>query len=265
MDSYTNGGGGFDTNTSPDRPRKSYGDQSLVPVTIHQIHAATSDAAGPESSVVLSDGRALTLCKLVGAVRTMEEHSTNLSYQIEDGTGLIVAKQWLDANDAGQVAMLQEMKETVRDHVYVRVIGTVREYDQKRTVMVQSLRKCGTANELTHHMLEVVHSSLKYKTSGNGNGNFGVGGGAGDFKPMHNIGGAALHADLPVDRDDSLGNEIIHAIQQNTRGDDGAHLSSIVSFFGGRKTEDEVKQKIFDMTNDGAIYSTIDENHYATC
>ena len=43
--------------------------------------------------MVLADGRPLTLCKLVCAVRSTEEQSTNISFTVEDGTGLIVAKQ----------------------------------------------------------------------------------------------------------------------------------------------------------------------------
>jgi hypothetical protein len=47
---------------------------------------------------------------------------------VEDGTGLMEVKQWLDENDNSAI---QEMrKETLQDNIYVRIVGT--EYDGKR-------------------------------------------------------------------------------------------------------------------------------------
>ena len=43
--------------------------------------------------------RALTCLQvtLVGTIRDITPQSTNVSYRIEDGTGMIDAKQWIDA------------------------------------------------------------------------------------------------------------------------------------------------------------------------
>ena len=108
------GGGGYDTNqggydsnaspsnASPGGERKAIdrSEQNLLPLTIKQINTAALD--GDKLSV---DGKVLHQVKLIAAIRDFTEHSTNISFTVEDGTGEITTKLWLDEAESDEAAM----------------------------------------------------------------------------------------------------------------------------------------------------------------
>jgi replication factor A2 len=154
-----NSGGGFSSGGGGGTPkaRKAYDEQTLIPVTARMILTAQ----GGENGMTLQDGRELHHVKFIGAVRSHEDASTNATYSIEDGTGLVDVKQWVDANDCP--AIIEMRHECMQEHVYVKVIGSLKDYDGRKTLVAHSVRRVSTSNELTHHFLEVVYSSEKYQ------------------------------------------------------------------------------------------------------
>ena len=153
---YGGGGGGFDGGGfnsgggggGTPRARKSYDEQTLIPVTARMILQAQSTG---ENSLALPDGRELHQVKFVGAVRTHEEASTNATFSIEDGTGLVDVKQWVDANDCA--AVIEMRQACMQDNVYVKIIGQVKDYDGKKTLVANTIRRVGTSNEIdTSHV-----------------------------------------------------------------------------------------------------------------
>ena len=146
------GGGG-----QQQRPRKAYDEQTLLPVTAAMLNKATSADGNHD----LPDGRPIHHVKIVGAVRDFEEQSTHLSLQIEDSTGLVDVKQWLDDNDSSAAVELRE--QCKQPHIYVRVVGQVKDYNGQKSIVAHSVRRCFDSNEITHHFLEVVHSAESYK------------------------------------------------------------------------------------------------------
>ena len=77
-----------------------------------------------------------------------------------DGTGLIEVKEWMNDDCAGLAEMRQE---TMKENVYICVVGQVKEYDSKKSIVGNNVRVIESSNELTHHMLEAVYSAEKYK------------------------------------------------------------------------------------------------------
>ena len=154
------GGGGFGSQNSPNnRPRKSYDEQTLIPVTIRMIMNSQPSING-DGTYALSDGRELHQVKLIGAVRSADDSSTATTYQIEDGTGLIEVKEWMN-DDCAALAELRQ--QAMQESVYVCVIGQLKEYDNKKHIIGNSVRKIESGNELTHHFLEAVYSAEKHK------------------------------------------------------------------------------------------------------
>ena len=45
------------------------------------------------------DDKEITQVTFVGAIRSINEQASHLTYAIEDGTGLVDVKVWLDNND----------------------------------------------------------------------------------------------------------------------------------------------------------------------
>ena len=184
---YDTGGGGFNGGGTP-RARKSYDEQTLIPVTARMILHSSST---PEGTLALLDGRELHHVKYIGAVRSFEDQSTNVTFSIEDGTGLVDVKQWIDANDCTAIAEMRQACQ--QEHVYVKVIGQVKDYDGRKTLVAHTIRRLGTTNELTHHMLEVVYSAEKFQKKDSIVG--GVGSGA---IPMGAGGGVGFGGGVPV-------------------------------------------------------------------
>lgn len=174
--------GGFGSQGTPQgqtKARRNYDEQTLIPCTIKQIVNADGDPTGG-NDISLKDGRTLYMVKIVGCVRNFEQKSTNLAIEIEDGTGMMEVKTWMnEGDDCSAVANLRQ--ECCQDHVFIRAIGQVKEFDGKRHIQATDIRLLGTKNEFTYHFLEVAYSFDKYqkrKESGMGMG-MGVGMGYG--------------------------------------------------------------------------------------
>jgi replication factor A2 len=260
---YDNSGGG----PSPSQPKgkRNYDERSITPVTVAMAQSASS-SSGEDGALVLPDGRKLNQICLVGATRTVDDFSTNVLYNIEDGTGLIEVKQWLDDNESSVLSEIRQ--KALKEHVYLKIVGTIREYDEKKTVVADSVRCISSGNELTHHMLSVIYSaeSFKRKSSfGISSGMGGVGFGAGpvparpgqSFSPMDmgNSGGGGAGA---------LQNVVLDFIK--THGEEteaGANLQQCIqSLTMAGHSEGAIRKAIDDLNNEGHIYSTIDDNNF---
>jgi len=264
------GGGGFASgsqNSPNNRPRKAYDEQTLIPVTIRMVLNSQPAISG-DGSFQLTDGRELHQVKLIGAVRSADKQSTAVTYQIEDGTGIIEVKEFV--NDE-LPAMVQVREEAAQDHVYVCIIGQVKDYDNKKSIIGNSVRKIESTNQLTHHMLEVAYSAEKYKKAdqivGAPQGGFGApagvgfGGGPVGKNAMGGMGMAAPAA--------GGANELQQTVLQFVRehgesSDEGVNIAQVIAgtAAGGRFSEQEVRNVVENLATEGEIYSTIDENTF---
>jgi replication factor A2 len=250
------GGGGFGSSQqSAQKPRRSYDEQTLIPVTLHMAMKATPDASG-DGSLILEDGRKLTTIKVVGAVRSFENASTNVLYVLEDGTGLMDIKQWLDDNDCTAIQEIRQ--QTLKENIYIKVTGSIKDYEGKKMLVASSVRPLTTANELTHHMLQVVHSAEKYKRADSivspgaaimNNNGVGFGGGA-----------------VPVAQTTSGGNSlkerVLNFIKTCDDGTDaGCHIDQCVKGISDAP-EAEIRKTMEQLAEDGDVYSTISEDHF---
>lgn len=260
---YQGGGGGFPSNSispnasqTPSRgARKAYDEQTLIPVTCRMILAATSTSSQEGTgALALTDGRPLHHVKLVGAVRSVDNLSTNISYEIEDGTGLIEVKQWMDDNDC--TAVQEEKEAAARDAQYLRIIGQIKDYDGKKSLVAHSIRKIQNGDQLTHHMLEVVYSAQKYLRAER------IGGMAPPMS-MHHHNNVTTTPIQATDNNDSLKDHIINYFKvEGEKLEVGAPVIKLVHLLAGTYREHDVRAAIEDLASEGHIYSTINEDNY---
>jgi replication factor A2 len=245
------GGGEFSSppNSASGRPRRSNDEQTIQPVTVAMIMNATPLES--DKIFQLQDGRKVYHVKLVGAVRSFVDQSTNCLYEIEDGTGLLEVKQWTDAN--AECSALTELREqTQRENIYVRIVGTIQEYNGRKTVLADSVRPLTTGNELTHHVLDVVYAGERAHQQKSGIGfmaGFGV--------PAASTRGPAIQTSVSGGVRDA----VIAFIKTN--GDpteEGANVLQCIQQLN--YPEHEIRKVIDELSAEGHIYSTIDENNY---
>jgi replication factor A2 len=55
-------------------------------------------SASHEEDSYKVDGAELATVKIVGTMTSMEEHTTNINFKVNDGTGMIDCKQWVEQN-----------------------------------------------------------------------------------------------------------------------------------------------------------------------
>ena len=60
-------------------------------ITLKQFNEAVS-----QNDAVQVDGQELFVAKVIGFVESTEVHSTNVTYRINDGTGVTECKIWID-------------------------------------------------------------------------------------------------------------------------------------------------------------------------
>jgi len=214
-----------------------------------------------QSDLTLKDGRSLHMIKIVGAVREADLRSTNLFVQLEDGTGLTQVKVWMnEGEDPSAISQLRQ--EACREHSYIRVIGKVKDFDGSRQIVANDIRPVTDSNEITYHFLEVANSYEKMKKmqSGQASGmGFGIGSMASGGPPQ---GGGIKAAGQGMDAGNALNDEVINVIR-SLHSESGAHVNDVVSQVSQKGfSEMDIRNAVTFLSNEGHIYSTIDEDHY---
>ncbi|TYZ57839.1 hypothetical protein PybrP1_002699, partial [[Pythium] brassicae (nom. inval.)] len=166
MESSQGGGGGSQgTPNKRGGGRPSREAQTLLPITAKQL-ASRSTA---DDDVIRIDGQEVTNVKLVGILSNVVPHSTNVNFQLDDGTGVVDGRLFLHAED-GEYADSEVAK--LRDGIYVRVVGNLRTFQEKVSLSAFAVTPIEDFNEVTHHFLDAIYVHC-YNTKGP------LGGGAG--------------------------------------------------------------------------------------
>lgn len=253
------GGGGFGGATQDSaekKSRRSYDEQTLIPVTISMAFKARGDSSGGDESLTLADGRPLHSVKIVGAVRNVDAQSTNVMYTIEDGTGAIDVKQWYDDNDSNEVTEMR--KAAIKEGNYITVIGQIKEYDGNKQLIANSVRSLVSGNELTHHLLEVMCSAEKFKRADSIV--------VPPVMQMHknNMGfnsGSVMGGGVGVDGDFNK-NRVLEILQRyNNESEEGVSIDRCVQELPDM-SESEIRAAAELLSEEGQVYSTINENSF---
>jgi replication factor A2 len=224
--------------------------QTLTQVTIHQLLTATQNTSDESFRV---DRKELQQVSFVGLILKAETSETVLSYEIDDGTGTIQVKYWIDR----EIPTTQSW----REGFYVRVFGHLRSFTE-RSVVAFKLMDIPDLNEITYHFLEVLALHLQ-QTRG--------GGAAAAQTVVHYDQTAGAHpAPLqplgPVANYGYSDDELAHHIMRLVTGvldPSGASRSYIIA---ATKTagysEHAVQDAIEYLAGNGFLFNTIDDFHY---
>lgn len=258
------GGGGFmpggSQADSPATGKRSYGKDTLRPVTIKQL--IDSVHPNPEAEYFLIDGTETTQITFVGQVRNISTQTTNITYKLDDGTGIIEVKVWVDAGeemDAGTAG-----KARAAEQGYARVWGRLKEFNGRRHVGANIIRPISDLNEVQYHLLEAtaVHlhftrgpvEQIQAQSKGGAPANGGL--------AMHGPGGgggAGAGAGLPPMSKAAA--RVYHAIKDTPQGHEGVHVQ-LIATSAGMDINDVVRGGE-ELMNNGLIYSTLDEHTWA--
>ncbi|KAF2999070.1 replication factor A protein 2 [Neopestalotiopsis sp. 37M] len=240
-----------------DRREAGFGEETLRPVTIKQIIDANQ--AYPDGPFRIDD-LDVTQVTFVGMVRNASEQTTNITYQIDDGTGIIEVKQWLDADKKDKTS--HELME------YVRVYGRLKSFNNKRHVGAHAVRACTDYNEVSYHLLEAtyVHLSFTKGAPGGGNGATSGDGNAGDDDSMFVDGGSGA-GDQNGDMAAKLrtcsqkAQRFFNFLLRAENGSEGIHIHDIATHC--KMSIADAQAAADELIGPGMIFTTTDDDTYA--
>lgn len=253
------GGGGFQVdNAGPDGKARNKDRQSLIPVTIKQLKNAQGSAAGDQSFTI--DGQDLHQVTIVGVIMRAEEANTNLQYTIDDGTGDMDVKKWIDSEADGAMV---EQRAMCREGKIVRVVGQLRTFNHTRSVVAFNIQPITDFNEYTFHFIECVHSHLRH-TRGKP-----PAGGAGANAPMMGgvAGVAAGQQQRPTVQQNNSAAALVDTVLQYFRNYGTSDLGCTVAdcyeaMKASGTTMPQLREVVDNLAQEGHLYSTIDDDHF---
>lgn len=214
----------------------------------------------PDANFIIDTAEASTVT-LVGQVQSVTPQHTNITYKIDDGTGLIEVKQWIDS-DAAESENPATKKVQPQEGQYIRVAGKLKDFNGKRHVGAHMIRVVEDYNEVNYHLLEsaVVHL---YFTRGppnaggdatkqeNGNGGMFVEGGHGD----------GMQSKKTLPRLTANTRKVYNLLESAPQSNEGLHVSDIAQRVG--LPQSEVFKAGDELLAEGLIFTTVDDETWA--
>ncbi|KAK9894142.1 replication protein A, subunit RPA32 [Cystobasidium minutum MCA 4210] len=243
---------------------KKQSSHTYRPVTIKQLHDAFQ--SHPDAPFNIDDVD-IDHVVFVGTIVNIAKSATNVSSTIEDGTGTIDVRQWIDTadDDTGKMAGIDQ-------GVYVRVMGDLKSFNNRRSVNATSIKAITDFNEIQYHLLETVYVHL-YHTRGPPQAG-GHGGqtaqrqqqqpqranGADPYAMNNNntSAGDTSYAELkPMARKIM---QYIDRIGGDNLPEEGLSVDTLARAIPGA-TVDKIKVELEDLLSDGMLYTTMDDEH----
>lgn len=257
--------------------KKKRDTQSLLPVTIRQLHDAKPSAQDPTDSRLKIDGKEVAQITLVGLILQVNVQATNVEYMIDDGTGKIKVKVYIDSDDDNSARHKQW-----REQTYVRVIGNYRSFRDDASVIGFTLIPVTDFNEITFHMLQVISCHLKNTKANQSHGSIAPteGNRLNFSSPMQPVGG-----NNAFNNSNNLAMQGSHNQLNNNSNSGGIYAGfspvqkQVMMIFNADKTDTgvdladvirqlshipktDIMKAVESMSDEGHLYSTIDEHHF---
>ncbi|CAL8339531.1 replication protein A 32 kDa subunit [Gadus morhua] len=229
----------------------------IVPCTVSQLMSASQ----AEEAFRVGEVEVAQIT-MMGLIRSTDKGMTNIQYKVDDMTAAPMdVKQWVDTEDPS-------MDSTVLPPgTYVKVSGNLRSFQNHRSVVAFNIRQVEDLNEITSHMLEVVqaHMALSKASSTMGGGQVGVGTNNSmiNSRPgtMEESGGGYSGGnDNATNGLSPNQNQVLRLIRSSQDGH-GISLQDLKQSLSGMSLV-VIKQAVEFLSNEGHIFSTIDEDHF---
>lgn len=197
----------------------------------------------------------------MGQIRNVSTQTTNITYKLDDGTGTIEVKQWVDSDTNMNGEQDDGGKPKLSENTYVRVWGKLKSFAQnnKRHVGAHQIRAITDFNEVSYHLLEatVVHLYFTRGPPGGakGDGANGMNGG-GDYSNGGLSNGSMLPGSTSTDA-----KKVYEVIRTSPQSNEGLHMNDI----GQRLNMDAgvVMKAAEELLVMGLIYTTVDDQTWA--
>ena len=205
----------------------------------------------------------ITQITFVGQVRSITPQATNVTVKIDDGTGQIDVKKWIDLDKP------QDADPGYEIDSHVRVWGRLKSFSKKKHVIAHVIRPVSDFNEVNYHMLEAtaVHLFFTKGPLAQDGRPVGGGGGGGGEDSMFVDGGAGARNDGGLPSELSTLSPTLKKVYRfidNAKGSnqEGVHLNIIASTLS--LSAKEAMSATAELERLGIIYTTEDDETWTT-
>ncbi|KAG8527545.1 uncharacterized protein KY384_007697 [Bacidia gigantensis] len=200
----------------------------------------------------------------VGQIRNISTQTTNITYKLDDGTGTIEVKQWVDADtqnnmdiDGGKVQS-DSSKPKLTENEWAKVWGKLKQFNNRRHVGAHVIRPVTDKMDLTYHLLEATYVHLYFSRgpldqvkqepgSGvNGASNYGAGG---------DMGGQQLPSMTPNAR------RVFQALKTSPQNNEGLHVQNVAAICSMNVAD--VMKAGEELLSNSLIFTTVDDSTWA--
>ncbi|XP_077193229.1 replication protein A 32 kDa subunit isoform X2 [Paroedura picta] len=246
---YTESPGGFGSQATQGEKKSRSRSQNLVPCTVSQLLSAEQI-----EEVFKVQGVEISQVVIMGIIRQAEKAPTNILYKVDDMTAAPMdVRQWVDTDEAGSENVV------VPPGTYVKVVGHLRSFQNKKSLVAFKLMPLEDMNMLTTHMLEVVnaHMSLRKEsllsTSMLGSRSFAPSG-------MANASRYGGSLSMPVSGLSPHQSQVLNLIK-SCMSTEGISLQELKSQLHNMNVA-TIKKAVEFLSSEGHIYSTVDDEHF---
>jgi replication factor A2 len=241
--------------------RRSEASNSLRPFTISQLNKASQAHTDAEWRVEDAEIGQVTV---VGQVVSIQKQATNCVYMVDDGTGRIEARHWVDSTNEDEGSKWGGIEE----RKYVRVTGGLKNFGKKRYINATHIRNVKDPHETYFHILEAIAVTLMIERGAPSNPNLSPKPTAGQNTTSSMSAYSAQSNSMGVP--DQFGHlpqlqrEIINFIIAQPPQEEGIHVAAIAKAIGAsgedaRKISDALDK----LMDDGHVFTTIDDSHFS--
>eukprot|EP00667_Euglena_gracilis_P016028 EG_transcript_16710 len=258
--------GGFIASPAAESPSqktfRAADQQTLTPVTIRMLLTAHQGS----DEVFRVDNQPLVQVTFVGKVVASDtSNRTNIAYRIDDGTGIMDVKVWLENDDAG----MTQVRDAEPTDSYVRVYGHLRQWNKSLNVVAFRLKPIENSNEITYHFLEVIRVHLHHTkgplppataqdaAAATTPSKVPPGGLPGPTPPHHQPAPQQFSMQLPEVQQD-----ILRVIMAAPNPDLGASRQTVISGLSHKWPAPVLAQSLHQMLSDALIFTTLDDDHF---
>lgn len=245
---YTQSPGGFGPPTPSQAEKKSRARaQHVVPCTISQLLSATLvDETFRIGNVEISQ------VVIIGIIRHAEKAPTNIVYKIDDMTAAPMdVRQWVDTDDGSGENTV------VPPETYVKVAGHLRSFQNKKSLVAFRIIPLDDMNEFTAHILEVVNAHMMLARA---NSQPSVGRAPINNPGMAEAGNFGGNSFIPANGLTVAQNQVLNLIKACPRPE-GLNFHDLKNQLP-HMTIASIKQAVDFLSNEGHIYSTVDDDHF---
>lgn len=190
----------------------------------------------------------------VGQIQAVSTQATNITYKLDDGTGLIEVKQWIDSDNPNNAASVQLVEQS-----YVRVWGRLKDFNSKRHVGAHVIRRIEDNNEIAMHLLEATYAHL-YFTRGPPESiqpNAAAGAQTGGMFVEQN----GNNSMVDMRKMTPHARKVFQLLQSAPQNNEGLHVQNIAGQLG--MASNDVFKAGDELLGMGVIYTTVDDETWA--